>query len=76
MNVDEAIAHAFEKADQERCLSLNSQECKEQHIQLAIWLIEVKLIHERVAFEAWGKNVFLEVPALPTPEYRAAHLQE
>ena len=38
MTLDEAIKHAFEKAEDKKC----SADCREDHRQLGIWLKELK----------------------------------
>lgn len=77
MNLNEAIDHALEKSDEEKCLSLNSQECKVEHLQLAIWLMELKVSRERFSFEYWKIGGYLNARFRPcTPEYRQQYLQE
>ena len=62
MNVNEAIDHAIEKSDEEKCLSLNSKDCKEQQMQLAILLMELKIRreNERLPFKHWRHGIFFE----------------
>jgi rubredoxin len=49
MTLDEAILHAQEQAEKERC---NGKEtCAKEHLQLAKWLIELKILKEREIVE-------------------------
>ena len=41
MTLDEAIEHTLEIANKDKCML--GRECREDHLQLAKWLIELKI---------------------------------